>query len=425
MQKLGSLNQETAEDIFFGQAVIIWARWFLIAAATTLVMTSFDDQGTLIKGTLPIVGLMAMNFYLHGRYLMERPIQRPLLIATSVMDLLIVTLLVAFWPLQEGETRLDNQFFLFYYPLVLAFAFVMPRKIEALYTVAAIAIYSVVIVFSVDMLVQPANPEYSEAVALQVIIRTMLFRMIALGAVGGLAKLLLADSAGAPARRASRHELSPVRQRNAMKILPSLKRLMKAVLDPEVDPRATYAGAFEKHQKLIERVRTARLSLGRSRGGLAAKLAEANAGSPSGAANGPLEEQLRWIVDEGIAALEAELKELDQEERGLALLEERLAAEQRVVSAGRQTLAARRTAAEARSLVRAELSGVPRELKDFGAILAGVERKADDVEAKVSAAMSHLAAMVAFAATRAKASRRPATSPPVTPRPPEARPRGP
>ena len=187
MQKLGSLNQETAEDIFFGQAVIIWARWFLIAAATTFVMTSFDDQGTLIKGTLPIVGLMAMNFYLHGRYLMERPIQRPLLIATSVMDLLIVTLLVAFWPLQEGETRLDNQFFLFYYPLVLAFAFVMPRKIEALYTVAAIAIYSVVIVFSVDMLVQPANPEYSEAVALQVNICTMLFRMIALGAVGGLA----------------------------------------------------------------------------------------------------------------------------------------------------------------------------------------------------------------------------------------------
>ena len=187
MRNLQSLVQETAEDIFFGQAVIIWARWFLIAAATALVLTSSDEQGTLIKGTLPIVGLMGMNFYLHGRYLIERPIQMPLLIATSVMDLFIVTLLVAFWPLQAGETRLDNQFFLFYYPLVLAFAFVMPRKIEAMYTIAAIAVYICVILFTVDMFVLADHPDYSEAVAFQVNVRSVLFRVIGLGAVGGLA----------------------------------------------------------------------------------------------------------------------------------------------------------------------------------------------------------------------------------------------
>jgi hypothetical protein len=187
MQDVLNRSQEMEEDIFFGQAVIIWARWFLIVAAAALVLTSFDDQGTLIKGTLPIVGLMAMNFFLHGRYLTEKPVDRPLLLLTSLMDLALVTLLVAFWPLQEGQTRLDNQFFLFYYPLVLAFAFVMPRRIEALYTIAAIVIYAAVIWFSVDFHMVPSHPEYSEELAFQVNVRSMLFRLIALGAVGGLA----------------------------------------------------------------------------------------------------------------------------------------------------------------------------------------------------------------------------------------------
>jgi hypothetical protein len=187
MQDTFSRTQEMEEDIFFGQAVIIWARWFLIVAATALVLSSFDDQGTLIRGTLPIVGLMAMNFFLHGRYLTEKPVGSPLLLATSLLDLVIVTLLVAFWPLQDAQTRLDNQFFLFYYPLVLAFAFVMPRRIEALYTIAAIVIYAAVIWFSIDFHTLPSHPEYSSDLAFQVNVHTMLFRLIALGAVGGLA----------------------------------------------------------------------------------------------------------------------------------------------------------------------------------------------------------------------------------------------
>ncbi len=178
---------EAAEDIFFGQAVIIWARWFLIIAAAALVLTSFDNQQSLIKGTLPIVALMAMNFYLHGRYLTEKPIEGQLIIGTSVLDLVIVTLLVAVWPLEQGQTRLDNQFFLFYYPLVLAFAFVMPRKIEAYYTLGAIAIYTTVLLLSLDLHSVPAHPEYSSSLAFQVNIRSVLFRAIALGAVGGLA----------------------------------------------------------------------------------------------------------------------------------------------------------------------------------------------------------------------------------------------
>ena len=102
------------------------------------------------------------------------------------MDLLIITMLVVAWPLEAGETRLDNPFFLFYYPMVLSFAFVMPRKIEACYTATAIAVYTLAMLLLVDMAVVPDHPEYSSAVALQVNLKTLAVRVIALAAVGGL-----------------------------------------------------------------------------------------------------------------------------------------------------------------------------------------------------------------------------------------------
>ena len=36
MQEVRSIPQEAAEDVFFGQVVMIWARWFLIAAGVLL-----------------------------------------------------------------------------------------------------------------------------------------------------------------------------------------------------------------------------------------------------------------------------------------------------------------------------------------------------------------------------------------------------
>jgi hypothetical protein len=130
---------------------------------------------------------MGMNFYLHGRYLMERPVRTPLIVATSLMDLVIISGLVVFWPLAENETRLDNQFFLFYYPMIIGFAFVMPRRAEFLYTAAAIALYTCILLLTVDIDFRPDHPEYSTSVALQVNLKIILFRLISMAAVGGLA----------------------------------------------------------------------------------------------------------------------------------------------------------------------------------------------------------------------------------------------
>ena len=80
-------EQEAAEDLFFGQVVIIWARWFLILAGAILILWTTTDASALVVSILPILALMAMNFFLHGRYLVERPANQMLLLAASALDL--------------------------------------------------------------------------------------------------------------------------------------------------------------------------------------------------------------------------------------------------------------------------------------------------------------------------------------------------
>jgi hypothetical protein len=126
--------QEAARDIFFGQVVLIIARWFLIAAGTIHTLWTAPTAARLITAILPLLVLIGMNFYLHGRYLMERPANRTLILAMAGLDLGIITALVLIGPEARG---LASPFFVFYVPVLLAVAFVFPRRLTGGYTVAA------------------------------------------------------------------------------------------------------------------------------------------------------------------------------------------------------------------------------------------------------------------------------------------------
>lgn len=130
---------EAAEDIFFGQIVIIWARWFLIAAGTVLMLWTMDNVSALTRGIIPVIALMAINFYLHGRYAVEKPANRLLIMTASVLDLMIVTLIILLWP---GAKGFDSQYFILYYPMLLTFAFVFPHGETAIYGLAALLLYT-------------------------------------------------------------------------------------------------------------------------------------------------------------------------------------------------------------------------------------------------------------------------------------------
>lgn len=139
MREVRTKNQAEQEDVFFGQTVIVWARWSVIVAGIVLVLWTSTDVALLTR-TMPFfLVLMAINFFFHGRYVMGSPLNRTIVTAASIVDLILITAIVVFWPDAEG---FNNQFYVLYFPVVFAFALVFTRRIEAVYTVLAILAYA-------------------------------------------------------------------------------------------------------------------------------------------------------------------------------------------------------------------------------------------------------------------------------------------
>jgi len=165
--------QEGAEDLFFGQVVILAARWALIAAGAVVVLWTAREQTELITGILPVVALMAVNFFLHGRYLLEQPANRMLTVAATLIDLVVITAVVLAWP---GPQGLASPLFVLYYPVLVGFAFVFPPAASAAYTGLALVGYA-----GTCFLADPSFVDSSRQVEL------LVQRLTTMAAVGGLA----------------------------------------------------------------------------------------------------------------------------------------------------------------------------------------------------------------------------------------------
>ena len=133
-----STAQEAAEDIFFGQLVLIYARWFVIVAMVVLALWSSSTVGQMTLAVLFVVPMIAINFFVHGRYLMEKPVNSILLLLLSIIDVIIISLVILFW--QDGR-GLASQFYIFYYPILLAFAFVFPGRQSSIFIIFALGVY--------------------------------------------------------------------------------------------------------------------------------------------------------------------------------------------------------------------------------------------------------------------------------------------
>ena len=130
-------TREDAEDIYYGQVVTSWARWFNAAAAVILVLWSATTSNELARNILPVIGLVAINFFMHGRTLMERPANQALVLAASLIDVIVITAVVAFW----HDDGLVSPFYVLYYPAVFAFALVMAPRLTAIYAGLAMVAY--------------------------------------------------------------------------------------------------------------------------------------------------------------------------------------------------------------------------------------------------------------------------------------------
>jgi hypothetical protein len=139
VREVRSPKQAEQEDLFFGQTVILWARWSVIVAGIVLVLWTSTNVSLLTR-TMPFfLVLMAVNFFLHGRYVMGSPLNRVAVTVASIVDLILITAILVLWP---GSHGLQNQFYVLYFPVVFAFALVFTRRIEVVYTGLAMLAYA-------------------------------------------------------------------------------------------------------------------------------------------------------------------------------------------------------------------------------------------------------------------------------------------
>ena len=85
----------------------------LIAAGAVLVLWTAESENDRVIGILPVLGLMGVNFFLHGRYLMEKPGNQALIATASMIDVAIITVVVMF---VGDETGLSSPFFIMLLP---------------------------------------------------------------------------------------------------------------------------------------------------------------------------------------------------------------------------------------------------------------------------------------------------------------------
>ena len=164
-------ERASSEDIYFGQVVANWARWAIIGAALMMVLWTSVDTFMLMLGILPIVGLMVVNFYLHGRYLAGQPANSLLVLLAAAVDVALVTGLFVLW-----AAAASGGLYVLYFPILVACAFIMRPRISLAFTTAVLGIYAFVAIMT--------DPAFLTSMAT---LETLIGRLIALAAVGFLA----------------------------------------------------------------------------------------------------------------------------------------------------------------------------------------------------------------------------------------------
>src|SRR2546429_8917299 len=79
VREVRTAAQADQEDVFFGQTVIMWARWSVIVAGIMLVLWASTNV-SLLTQTMPFfLVLMAGKFFLPRPYVLGGPLKPPIL----------------------------------------------------------------------------------------------------------------------------------------------------------------------------------------------------------------------------------------------------------------------------------------------------------------------------------------------------------
>jgi hypothetical protein len=130
---------EALQDVFYGQIVFIWARWIVIFSTLFLVLRNAQNVADIQIPMIPIGLLIVANFYLHGRFVMRQPANPILLTIATTIDFIFITLVIVLGA--GGGTGIDNPFFVLYFPVMLAYSLVFPRRRTLVMAFLLIVVY--------------------------------------------------------------------------------------------------------------------------------------------------------------------------------------------------------------------------------------------------------------------------------------------
>lgn len=168
-------------------------------------------------------------------------------------------------------------------------------------------------------------------------------------------------------------------------------------LAPAPDPRVTHQTAHQKQRALLnqvtragQEVTAAKLRLQATAEQVRQKLPameeqardELRAGNEAMAR---LALQRRQVVAHELDTLERQLREVENEESALAVIEQRLAGQIEAFAARQEVIKARYSAAEAQVRINEAMTGVSQDFADLAATLQRAEQTTEDMQARANA----------------------------------------
>jgi hypothetical protein len=129
-------RQERDEDLFYGQPVIVTARWIFVVSGLILAFWNAETVGSL-RLQLFVIFLVAIeNFYVHAQLLTGKPVKSHVVYISSAADLFLISILILF---QGG---FESNLYVFYFPAIAALSVAFSTQLTAEYTAGTIAAYA-------------------------------------------------------------------------------------------------------------------------------------------------------------------------------------------------------------------------------------------------------------------------------------------
>lgn len=129
---------QSAEDLAYGQMVIIAARWVLVVAGLGLALWNPNELGELRIQIGLILALAVGNFFLHAQVLMKRPVISGVVHLASAIDIAVITAIVV---VAGGFT---SGLYVFYFPAIFAISVAFNPRTGLVLAAAAIGLYGLV-----------------------------------------------------------------------------------------------------------------------------------------------------------------------------------------------------------------------------------------------------------------------------------------